>query len=70
MKKAARSRFFQKCFLLAFLFGFALLICNAAAGLASRLAGSLAFAATAVLCAVAKVARLDGFDMLHDEILQ
>ena len=48
----------------------ALLVSNAAAGLASRLAGSLAFAATAVLCAVAKVARLDGFDMLHDEILQ
>ena len=27
-------------------------------------------AAAAVLCALAKVARLDGFDMLHDEILQ
>jgi hypothetical protein len=48
----------------------ALLICNAAAGLASRLAGSLAFAATAVLCALAKVARFDRFDMLHDETLQ
>jgi hypothetical protein len=41
--------------LLACLLVFALLVSNAAAGLASRLAGSLALAATAVLCALAKV---------------
>ena len=44
---------------------FAILVCNATAGLASGLARGLAFAATAVLCALAKVTRLDGFDMLH-----
>ena len=55
--------------LLAFLGVFALLVSNTAAGLASGLAGSLAFAATAVLCALAEVASLNGFDMLHDENL-
>ena len=44
----------------------ALLIGDTAAGLASGLARGLALAATAVLCALAKVASLDGFDMLHD----
>ena len=43
----------------------ALLISNAAAGLASGLAGSLALAAAAVLGAVAQVLGLDGLDMLH-----
>ena len=43
----------------------ALLVSNAAAGLASRLAGSLALAASAVLCALAKVSSLDSLDMLH-----
>ena len=52
--------------LLAFLGVFALLVSDAAAGLASRLARGLALATTAVLCALAKVASLDGFDMLHD----
>ena len=52
------------------LFGvFALLISNTAACLASRLAGSLAFAATAVLSAVAQIAGLDGLDMLHNKNL-
>ena len=45
----------------------ALLICNAAAGLASRLARGLAFAATAVLCACAEILGLDGFNMFHDD---
>ena len=44
----------------------ALLICDTAARLASRLAGSLAFAAAAVLGALAQIAGLDGLDMLHD----
>ena len=48
----------------------ALLICNAAAGLASRLARGLALTAAAVLCALAEVASLDGLDMLHYSILQ
>ena len=48
----------------------ALLVCDAAAGLASGLARGLAFAATAVLCAFAKVTSFNGFDMLHDSYLQ
>ena len=46
---------------------FAGLIGNTAAGLAGRLAGSLALAAAAVLGALAKVTSLDGIDVLHDE---
>ena len=52
--------------LLAFLLGLALLICNAAAGLASRLAGGLALAASAVLCALAKVLCLNSLNVLHN----
>jgi hypothetical protein len=44
---------------------FALLIGDAAAGLASGLAGSLAFAATAVLGACTEIFGLDGLDTLH-----
>ena len=51
--------------LLAFLLGLALLVSNAAAGLASRLAGGLALAAAAVLCALAKVSGFNGLDMFH-----
>ena len=47
----------------------ALLICDTAAGLASRLAGSLALAASAVLCAVAQVTSFDRLDMFHSFIL-
>ncbi len=50
--------------LLAFLI-LALLISYAAAGLASRLARGLAFAASAILCAVAKVSGLNGLNMFH-----
>ena len=56
--------------LLAFLLALALLVSNTAAGLASRLAGSLALAASAVLCALAKVLGLDSLDMLHFDSLQ
>ena len=52
--------------LLALAGALALLVCNAAAGLASGLAGSLALTAATVLCAVAQVAGLDGLDMLHN----
>ena len=45
------------------------LVGNAAAGLASRLAGSLALTAAAVLSAVAQVASFDGNDMLHGNYL-
>ena len=48
------------------LLALALLICNAAAGLACGLAGSLALAAAALLCALAKVAGLNGLDVTHD----
>jgi hypothetical protein len=51
--------------LLAFLGALALLIGNTAAGLASRLAGSLAFAAAAILRAVTQIAGLDCLDMFH-----
>ena len=44
---------------------FALLVCDATAGLASRLARSLAFATAAVLCALAKVTGFQCFDVLH-----
>ena len=43
----------------------ALLVSDTAAGLASRLARGLAFAATAVLCAFAKITSFDGLDMFH-----
>jgi len=59
------STAFQRLQLL--LFGvLALLVGNAAAGLASGLAGSLALAAAAVLGAVTQVTGLDGLDMFHD----
>ena len=45
------------------------LVGNAAAGLASRLAGSLALTAAAVLSAVAQVASFNGNDMLHGKYL-
>ena len=47
----------------------ALLIGDTAAGLAGRLAGSLALAAATVLCALAQIAGLNGLDMLHDSNL-
>ena len=52
--------------LLAFLGALALLVCDAAAGLASGLAGSLALAASAVLSALAKVLRFNSLDVLHN----
>ena len=48
----------------------ALLIGNAAAGLASRLARGLALAASAVLCAFAKVLRIQSLNVLHNKILR
>ena len=47
------------------LFVLALLIGNTAAGLASRLTGSLALAATAVLGTLTQIASLDGLDVFH-----
>jgi len=47
----------------------ALLVGDAAAGLASGLAGSLALAAAAVLGAVTQVLGLDSLDMLHGSYL-
>ena len=52
--------------LLALLSALALLVCNTAAGLAGRLAGGLAFAAAAVLGAVAQVAGFNGLDVFHN----
>ena len=43
----------------------ALLIGDTAAGLASGLAGSLAFAATAILCAFAQITGFDGLNVFH-----
>ena len=47
----------------------ALLIGDTAAGLASGLAGSLAFAATAILRALTQIAGLDGLNVFHDSNL-
>ena len=70
----ARSNASEKCrrirrlfLLLALLGALALLVSDAAAGLASRLAGSLALAASAVLCAVAKILGFDGLYSFHFE---
>ena len=63
----SKGGIFREQKLLAFLLAFALLICNAAAGLASRLAGGLALAASAVLCALAKVLGFNSLDMLHNK---
>ena len=72
IKNAATRRHFygekQLLVLLALLGALALLVSDAAAGLASRLAGSLALAAATLLCALAQVAGLNGLDMLHDGI--
>ena len=51
------------------LLALALLIGDAAAGLAGGLAGSLAFAATAILRALAQIAGLNGLNMFHDNNL-
>jgi hypothetical protein len=51
--------------LLGFLLALALLVSNTAAGLASRLARGLAFAASTVLCALAKVLSFNSLDVLH-----
>ena len=45
------------------------LVGDGAAGLASGLAGSLAFAAAAVLCAFAEVAGFESFNTLHNIVL-
>jgi hypothetical protein len=47
------------------LFAFALLIGNAAAGFASRLAGSLALTAAAVLCAFAQILSIQRLNTSH-----
>ena len=60
------SAAFRYVQLLAFLRALAMLIGNTTAGLASRLAGSLAFAATAILRALTQIAGFNGLDMLHD----
>ena len=67
MKKAAwEGGIFQKISLLILVL--ALLVGDAAAGLAGRLAGGLALAAAAVLGALAQIAGLDGLNMLHGKI--
>ena len=53
--------------LLAFLL-FASLIGNTAAGLAGRLAGSLALAAAALLGALTKITSLDSINVLHGKM--
>ncbi len=65
---AAIGRHFGKGRLLALLLlALALLVSDTAAGLASGLARGLAFAATAVLGALAEVASFNGLDVFHDE---
>jgi hypothetical protein len=55
--------------LLALFGALALLIGDAAAGLASGLARGLALAAAAVLCALAQIAGLNRLDVFHDRNL-
>ena len=55
--------------LLAFLLGLALLVSNATAGLASRLAGSLALATAATLSGLTKIFGIKSFDC-HDKFLR
>ena len=64
------SAAFRGMQLLALLGALALLVGDATAGLAGRLAGSLALAAAAVLRAVAQVAGFDGLNMSHCDYLQ
>ena len=52
--------------LLAFFGALALLVCNAATCLTSRLAGCLALAATAVFSTVAQVTSFDSLDVFHN----
>ena len=67
MKNAARGRhFIGRSLLLSVL---ALLVGDAAACLAGGLAGGLAFAAAAILGALAQVPGLKGLDMFHGSIL-
>jgi len=49
---------------------FALLICNAARGLASRLAGGLALAASAVLYGLSNILGFDSLNSIHWFFLQ
>ena len=64
MQKNAAAAYHGGIFLFRLL-ALALLICNTAAGLASRLAGGLALAATAVLCALAKVLGVQSLNVFH-----
>jgi len=52
-------------YLLGFLCTFALLICNTATGLTSRLTRSLAFATAAVFCTFTQIACQNRLDMFH-----
>jgi len=77
MKNAARDFLsgiltIRKLFFRLGLFGclFTCLVSNTAAGFASRLTGSLAFAATAVFSAFAKVTSFKGNDSFHLNCLQ
>ena len=63
--RPSRRHFFKNNLLILVL---ALLVGDAAAGLAGRLAGGLALAAAAVLGALAQIAGLDGLNMLHGKI--
>lgn len=65
MKNAAIAGGIQCVLLLAFVGIFALLIGNAAARLASGLAGGLTFAAAAVLGTFAQVTSFQSLDMFH-----
>ena len=47
----------------------ALLICNTTACFTSRLAGSLALATTAILCALTQIAGLNCLNMFHEYTL-
>ena len=70
VKRCPERQRFYKSTLLAVVLVLALLICNAAGGLASRLAGGLALAASAVLNCVVEILGFDSLDSVHNKILR
>ena len=60
-----KSRHFQTAFLEELLLALALLVCDTAAGLASRLARGLALATATVLSGLAKILGFNSLNTLH-----
>ena len=70
LDRARSGGSFLACQLLLAIGVLALLVGNAAAGLASRLAGGLALPTAAILSAGTQVPGLNGLDSFHNTVLQ